>query len=415
MGRVADAYVHRIVAEAGRRHALATVRDARRRPRAALRPGPVAQAAAPAPPPTRSTTTDRPGDPRAMKESTMQNIWKGSLAGYALAVRNAITKKAPVDPRLGIFAANQPTTIGTEGTGADGGYLVPPDVRSAVVQAVLAEWSLLGQTDRHPTKSNSVTMPADAAPAWLSSGPQPALDPEAAAFKQAKGALESRTVRLTKLDVLVPVTDELVEDGAAALDAYLKQAVIDRLTFRINDHLLNNSGAGGPQGILSSPALVTQTKESGQTAGTVVYANVQKMWSRLYSPSKARAVWIAHSDVEMALQGVTAPTGAPALVYVPGEPFPRLFGRPVLVTEAAQPIGTVGDLVLVDPGSIFTAMREGDNDGLKADFSMHVWFDQGISAFRFTMRVGAASWWAQPVSRYRGGATLSTHVALEAR
>ncbi|BDG04994.1 phage major capsid protein [Anaeromyxobacter oryzae] len=406
-----EAVRRRVLAAADRR-ARAGAREVRRKPRAALRPSPHVVAAIPS-----TTPTDRPGDARATKEHTMKTAWNGSLAAYAVAVRNAITKKGPVDSRLGIFAAAPGSTISTEGIGSDGGYLVPPDVRRAVVDVVLGETSLLALTDRNPTKSNSVLLPADAAPSWYTTGPQPAMDPEAAALKQSKFALEGRTVRLEKVDILVPVSDELVEDGGAALDAYLKQAVIDRLAFRVNDLLINGAGTSGqPQGILNSPALVVQTKESGQAAGTVAYGNVSKMWSRLYAPARTRAVWLCHSDVEQQLQNATTPQGTPVIVYWPEDNgVGRIFGRPVLVTEAAQPLGSQGDLMLVDPMGIYTATREGEDDGLREDFSMHVWFDYQVSAFRFTMRLGAQSWWAQPVTRYRGGSTVSTHLTLEPR
>jgi HK97 family phage major capsid protein len=331
-----------------------------------------------------------------------------SFADFAFAVRRAAeTNNRDPDRRLIVAAA---ATM-QEGNGADGGYLVPPDLRAEVVRAVLAETSLLGRTDRQTAKSNSLVIPLDASAAWQTSGPQATPEPEGAALAQSKGVFQSRTVRLHSLKTLVPASSELFDD-AVGLTAYLRAAVPARMDFKVTDWLLNGTGAGQPLGVLKSPCKITQTKEGGQAAGTVVYANVQKMWGRLHSPSKARAVWIVHSDAETALQGMIAPTGAPALVYPPDSPYGFLFGRPVLVSEAAQPLGTEGDVTLVDPLGILTATREGV---VREDFSMHVFFDFDLSAFRFTMRVGGISWWAAPVARYRGGPTVSTVVTLESR
>lgn len=331
-----------------------------------------------------------------------------SLAEFAFAVRRAAETKFP-DQRL-VYAA-APSTASQEGTGADGGYLVPPDVRSEVAAFLLGETSLLGRTDRQTARSNSIAIPADASPAWATTGPAGSLATEGSALAQFKLALQSRTLRLTKLQALCPVSNELFED-ATALASYLRTAVATRLGFKVTDYLLNGDGVGKPLGLLNAPCKIMQTKESGQTAGTVVYANVQKMWSRLYAPSKARAVWVVHSDVEAQLQALIGPVGSLALVYPPDSPYGFLFGRPVLVTEAAQALGTEGDVTLVDPLSILTVTREAT---VREDFSIHVWFDLDLSAFQFSIRLAATSWLGAPLARYRGGSTVSTVVTLENR
>ncbi len=327
-----------------------------------------------------------------------------SFGEFALAVRRAAETRNP-DPRL--FYAAAPATQSQEGVGADGGYLVPPDIRGDVSQVLLGETSLLGRTDLARTRSNSVSIPADAAPAWLNL--QPTLEPEGALLGQVKLVLQGRTVRLTKLQVSVPTSGELFED-ALGLEAYLRQATAARLDFRVTDYLINGDGVMKPLGILNSPALITQAKEAAQAAGTIVYANVMKMWARLWGPAKSRAAWLAHSSAEQALQGMAVPAGV--LTYPADSLYGFLFGRPILVTEAAQVVGTPGDILLVDPKGIFAAVRE---PGVREDISLHCYFDLDLSSFRFTLRVGAEPWWAAAVSQLRGGATVSSAVALEAR
>lgn len=180
----------------------------------------------------------------------------------------------------------------------------------------------------------------------------------------------------------------------------------------MTNYLLNGDGVGKPLGVLNSPALITLTKEGGQTAGTVVYNNLSKAWARLWSPSKSRTVWVCHSSVEAALQQMVSPVGAPALTYAPGERFGRIFGRPVLVSEAAQVIGPPDDICLIDPKAILTATKEGE---VREDISLHCWFDLDLAAFRFVMRVGATPWWSSTVTQLRGGTTVGTAVVVEPR
>lgn len=325
-----------------------------------------------------------------------------------------------------------PSTYGSESIGADGGYLVPPDFRAELIQAILSEDSLLAYTLRMTTDSNAVAFPVDMAPPWTGSGIVVKLDsegtPRPPSAHQAKPAVQGLATRLEKLTAFVPMSSELYED-APGLSAYLSSAVMARITFKLNDLILNGTGVGQPLGILNSPALITQAKEGGQSAATVNIQNVTKMWAKLYGPSKRRAVWIANTDVESHLSSMTlGGTMATFPTYIPaglnGNPMPLLNGRPVIYSEAAAALGQVGDLVLADLGAYVTALKvrksinpdaaPGDADLIQQDLSMHVFFDQDMAALRFTLRVAGQGIWSAPITRKVGG-QVSTFVALEAR
>jgi hypothetical protein len=46
---------------------------------------------------------------------------------------------------------------------------------------------------------------------------------------------------------------------------------------------------------------------------------------------------------------------------------------------------------------------------------MHLYFDQGVTAFRWTLRVGGQPWLSTPITRKNGSNTLSHFVTLQAR
>jgi HK97 family phage major capsid protein len=405
-----SAYLDRIRAEGTKRIALASAgRRNKRRPTPAARPS--AAVASPAPTPIARPVVTAPVQEQPMKRSM-------SFAAFLKNVRNSTTKAGPVDP---VFANSQSTpgsAVNQEGNGADGGYLVPPDSRTEIVSALLSEVSLLGYARRFFTKTNSLTMPADVGP-YFGAAPTPNVDAEGQANKVTKGILAGREFRLGKLDILFPATDEAVEDGGQAFDTWLSEVVASRFIYRINDQVLNGNGtAGMPLGLLQSPALITQTKESGQTAGTIVWLNVAKLWSRLPAQNRSRAVWVAHPDAEVQLLTMSAPAtafGVPTLAY-DDNGQPRLLGRPVVFTEAAPAVGSPGDIVLADMGSVLVGIREtADGSGIKKDLSIHCWFDYQVSAFRFSIRFGGMNVWSAPVTRKNGGNTVSSCAALEAR
>ena len=53
--------------------------------------------------------------------------------------------------------------------------------------------------------------------------------------------------------------------------------------------------------------------------------------------------------------------------------------------------------------------------GLRAETSMHLWFDYDVTAFKFVMRVAGQPWLSAPVSPANGANTYSPFVTLAAR
>ena len=339
---------------------------------------------------------------------------------FATCVRAAV--RGSVDPRL---IANAPTTVSTEGIGADGGFAVPPDFREAIMEAVMGEASLLGRTDQLTTASNQITLPKDETTPWQTTGGVQAYwEGEGLQLTQSKLALESTTVRLNKLTALVPVTEELMED-APTLDGYLRRKVPEKFDFAVNLALIQGNGVGRPLGILNSGALVTVAKETSQVADTVVAENVIKMYSRMYGPSRLNAIWLINQDIEPQLITMNVPVKNVAgsenvggsTVYMPagglsGAPYGTLFNRPVVPTQACETLGDLGDIIFADMTQYLSVVKTG---GIRQDVSIHLWFDYDTAAYRFIFRIGGQPWWGSAIDPRDGTNTLSPFVALAAR
>src|SRR5690606_6300019 len=104
------------------------------------------------------------------------------------------------------------------------------------------------------------------------------------------------------------------------------------------------------------------------------------------------AVWITSQDAELPLQTMTfTPSGGNSIpVYMPaggisGQPYSTLFGRPIIVSEAAGALGDVGDIILADMSQYLAATKSA---GPKVDVSIHLWFDYDVTAYRFVFRLG---------------------------
>lgn len=334
-----------------------------------------------------------------------------SMGEFASAVRKGAAQGGTLDPRL---IANAPTTYSSEGVGADGGFAVPPDFRSNIMQKVAGEQSLLSRTDQLTSSSNAITVPTDETTPWQTSGGILAYwEGEAGQKAQSKVALESTTTKLQKLTVLVPVTDELIED-APAMTSYLNRKAPQKINFKVTDAIINGTGAGMPLGLLNSTAKIAVTRDTG---GTIVFEDIVDMYSRLFSEFRQTSIWLVNSDVEPALMKMQFPgTGTAVPAYLPpgglsATPFGTLLGRPVVPTEACQTLGAEGDIILTDLQQYMSALKTG---GIRQDVSIHLWFDYDVTAFRFVLRVGGQPWWKAAIQPKNGSNTKSSIVTLAA-
>jgi len=338
-----------------------------------------------------------------------------SLGEFARCVMRAQVNPQAADARLVKMAAS---TYGNEGAGVDGGFAVPPDFRAAIMEKVMGETSLLSLTDQQTTSSNGFSFPKDETTPWQTSGGiQAYWENEAGTISQSKPALQTETVKAAKLSALVPVSDELLED-APSLAGYLRRKVPEKMGHRINDAIIRGTGAGQPLGFLNAGCLVTVAAESGQAADTVRFDNIVKMYNRMYAPSLANSRWVINQDVNQQLMSMQFPgTGTAVPVYLPpgglsASPYGTLLGRPIIVTEAASALGDVGDISLVDFSQYLSVAKTG---GIRQDISIHLYFDQSVTAFRFVFRIGGQPWWSSPITRANSSNTLSAFVTLAAR
>lgn len=373
------------------------------------------QAAAPAATPARMTVPRQAADPIAR-----QRYGFHSFGEFCSTVRAAATQGS-VDPRL----TNAATTYGSEGVGADGGFAVPPEWKSSIMALVLGEDSLLGMTDQNPVSSNSMTFPSDETTPWQSSGGILAYwDSEAGTMTQSKPALKEVTVKLHKLTALVPVTDELLAD-APAMGSYVQRKAGEKLQFKVNDAIVNGTGAGMPLGIMNAPCLVTVSKISSQVADTFHAKNAVAMMGRMPARNFRNAVWLINQDLITQIpalgfpvtDGTTTNVGAGAIYTAPGamangSPYGALWGRPIIATEACAPIGDLGDVILADLSQYLTVTKSG---GVQSDVSIHLYFDTNTTAFRFVLRMNGQPWLSSAIARKSGSNTLSHFVTLEAR
>lgn len=326
--------------------------------------------------------------------------------------------RGQVDPRLMIGAATGMSSI----VQADGGFLMPLTM-SNMIMARMVQGAFLSRLSPLTLDSGSDTLAINVLSEtsratgsrkggvrayWISEGEAPTA---------SKPQFERMELKLRKVGCLGYATDELLRN-VSALQGWFVNFFADEIRFAAEDAIVNGTGAGQPKGILNATCLVTASKETGQAADTVVKENIDKMWVRLYGPSRGNAVWFINQQIEPQLNSMTMVVGTGGVpVYLPAgglsaAPYGSLYGRPVIPVEYCGGIGDLGDIILADL-SEYAWIQEG---GVDSASSIHVAFTTFEQAFRASWRVDGQPTWRAALTPYKGTAnTLSPFVALAAR
>ena len=214
-------------------------------------------------------------------------------------------------------------------------------------------------------------------------------------------------------------SSELFGDAPEMLGDWLTKAFGSELGFNLEREILGptiggvkfGTGAGRPLGFLNSPALISVAAQVGQSAGTIVKENLDKMWSRMPLGCKRNAVWLVNEDASAQFD-ISSSTSAWTGVYAApanGERFARLKGAPVIEVEQAPPLGSLGDIVLADLSQYMTI------ENWSMAISGDVLFLSDQVVFRFKLRVDGKPLWSSPITPYNGTQTRSPFVALAQR
>jgi len=306
---------------------------------------------------------------------------------------------------------------GSEGVGEDGGFAVPPAFIGRLLDEALEMEIIRPRATVLPVGNSNIAN----VPAWddldhsagTSAGLEGLWTAEGGTNTRQTAKIRPLSIRANKLSIYSTVTSELMSDGPMFMQRF-RQKLIETIAWSMDFSLLRGDGVGKPLGVLNSPSLIAVSAESGQTADTVVYANLKKIYSRMHPRSRPNAVWIMHSDVLPFLLSMFASDGSTSSLYPILERGTStdfaIYGRPVYFTEHAPQLGDQGDIGLYDLSKYLVVMRQ--TASVETSNAPSWLTDE--QDFRCKLRVGGQSSWDKAFSP-RAGASLSWAVTVAAR
>ena len=265
---------------------------------------------------------------------------------------------APVhaDPKAGNRKANRPTATdeynkafwemmrgnssmeirdalsigGGDPAGSSGGFTVPDEFERQLLQGLEENniFRTLAKTIHTNSGTRTIPIATDSGSAsWIEEG---------AAIQESDMSFSVETLSAYKLGCMIKVSNELLNDSAFNLSAYIAQRFGVRFGNAEEDAFINGSGPSlnpqvtpsMPTGILSSVTATDATTTANAT--TVTFDNLYKLYYSLKSPYRRKAAFLCNET--LLLQLMLLRDGNSNYIWKPGlteaEPD-TIFGRPI--------------------------------------------------------------------------------------
>lgn len=300
--------------------------------------------------------------------------------------------------------------------GTVGGYLVPPDFNAKLMMAALEDAIMQPRAYIHPMTSLTAQLPYLDQTTPQAAGTTPFLGgvlaswaAEAQTRAESEPTFKMFELKAHELSFYAVASNNLLADSAIALDALLTQLFTGAVSWYPDYAFLRGDGVGKPLGILNAPATLSVTRNAGSSFKLVDAAT---MMGRLLKQSWKSAFWVMHQTVlPQLIQMVDAGNGVVWIDRNSGaaNALPMtLLGLPVLFTEKVPPLGTKGDVMLID-ASMYVI---GDRQDTQIEVSPHVRFLNNQMVWRVVKRVDGQPWLDSPITLADGSTGVSPFIVL---
>lgn len=288
-----------------------------------------------------------------------------------------------------------------EDSGVAGGYSVPADYSTQLLNAIRQASAVMSLVNPTPVSTRSGEWPVlDYTTAPTAGVGDTAMGASATFAKRAELGTFANTEpkfamlkwQVNSIGAVVPVSNELIADSAVSIDALLTNLASTLFAAKREYGVLNGNGVGEPLGILQASDSVSVSAASGNT---FAYVDASNMIAK-FKGMGGRAAWVMHPSTVPDIARFEVGTGGAVWVNNMSQGFLNmpLLGYPVILSEHLPQADSSGHVVLAD----FSQYLFLERGGFTVDFSPHRYFEDGKSAWRFESRYDGRPGFKGPIT-----------------
>lgn len=324
-----------------------------------------------------------------------------------------------------------------EASGSTGGYLIPPQFQSELLTIQAEEAFFKPRCRVQPMNALTVQWPTLDITTVQATGVSPYFggiqmtwQPEAALINESEPAFRMTDWTAWTMVLYAVSSNQLLADNGIGLDALMTMLFGEACAWFEEYAYLRGLGSGSsmPLGVINSPCAIQQTRASGAATAYFQLSDAAAMYSHAQIRGWDNNIWIMHqSALPQLIQMVGGMGAVPSASAAPGLPgnllvwmnqyeegaskkLPQAFlnGRPLFFTEKLPQLGTLGDVMLVDPSHYVIGQRL----DIQIDISPHYLFRNYQLAWRVIFRSDGKFWLNNPITDAEGW-TVSPAVLLK--
>lgn len=312
-----------------------------------------------------------------------------SLGDYLLSIMRGDEK------RLASLYGSLKTTMDGQ-TGALGGYTVPTEYSTQLMQLAAEQSRIVNRVKRIPVNTAAGEYPSlDQFFKPAAGTGETAMAGKAKTAKRTEGGSYTETnpefevVRYRVNDVasgMIKVTKELRADTPIGIESFLRNVISIAVSAKLEQLILRGNGVGEPLGILNAPARVDV---AAAATNTFAYADALKMVSRIKAMGGS-PMWVYHPGVINEIGVMQNGSGGPVWLANLSAGFEgqRLLGYEMATSEHMPQQDNADSIALLDL-SAYVLFERG---GMYIEFSEHFAFGEGKDTWRFGMRCDGQPW-----------------------
>jgi HK97 family phage major capsid protein len=241
-----------------------------------------------------------------------------------------------------------------EGTGAAGGYMVPPGFRQKIVERMVSFGGFAAAAETITTDSGA---PLEY-PTLDDTGNEGAITPEGDEFDGgadlefgdvALGAYKYTSTGKDNEPLRVPV--ELLQDSAFDVQALVSRALGTRIARKQASHWVTGTGVTQPKGIVAASLTADRALDTDDTPDYQDLVETQDLLDESYEQN---AAWLMHKTTWSAMRLIVDTNGRPIIqdstAGIAQKPQRMMLGSPVIIDQAMPQIDTAANTKIIAYG-----------------------------------------------------------------